>query len=184
MAETKQCPICRIELKAKVIGPVEVEECRRCHGTWFETDELKRAKDATDEDLHWLDFEIWKHADQFESKASPRECPAGHEAMVSLRYGKTSVEIDFCKSCRGTWLDEGEFEKIIASLEEEVLAKSFSDYVKESLEEAREIVTGPESFLSEWKDFSTVLRLMQNRLFVEHPKLLQTILAAQKGPFR
>ncbi len=56
--------------------------------------------------------------------------------------------------------------------------------MKESLQEAREIVTGPESFLSEWKDFATVLRLMQYRLFVERPRLLGTIIAAQRGPFR
>ncbi|MEZ4546766.1 MAG: hypothetical protein R3B51_03175 [Thermodesulfobacteriota bacterium] len=43
------------------------------------------------------------------------------------------------------------------------------------MEEAKEIVTGHESFMSEWKDFSSVLKLMQYRLFVEKPKLVETL---------
>ena len=180
----KQCPKCQTGLQAADIGPVEVDECRECKGVWFDTDELRQAKDATDTDLNWMDFEIWKHEDRFESQPSARKCPSCEKPMVSLRYGETQVEIDYCQSCQGTWLDGGEFEKIINSLEKEILTKSFSEYVKESLQEAREIVTGPESFLSEWKDFATVLRMMQYRLFVEHPGLLEAIINAQRGPFR
>jgi len=180
----KQCPDGHAGLQAKDIGPVEVDECQECKGIWLDSDELRQTKDATDSDLNWMDFEIWKHEDQFESKPSARDCPSCRKPMVSLRYGETEVEIDYCQSCRGTWLDQGELEKIIESLEQELLTKSFSDYMKESLQEAREIVTGPESFLSEWKDFATVLRLMQYRLFVERPRLLETVIAAQRGPFR
>lgn len=180
----KQCPKCQADLQAADIGPVAVDECRECKGVWFDPDELRQAKDATDTDLNWMDFEIWKHEDRFESKPSPRECPSCEKPMVSLIYGETEVEIDYCQSCQGTWLDSGEFEKIIDSLEKELLTKSFSEYAKESLQEAKEIITGPESFLSEWKDFTTVLRLMQYRLFVEHPRLLESILNAQRGPFR
>lgn len=180
----KQCPKCDAGLQPTDLGPVEVDECRECKGVWFDTDELRQAKDAADSDLNWMDFEIWKHEARFQSKPSTRECPNCQKPMVSLRYGDTEVEIDYCQSCRGTWLDRGEFEKIIESLEEELLTKSFSEYVKESVQEAREILTGPESVLSEWKDFAKVFKLMQYRLFVERPKLLESIINAQRGPFR
>ena len=53
---------------------------------------------------------------------------------------------------------------MIEQLTEELLTRPFSDYIKTSLEEAKEIITGPESFLLEWKDFNTVLNMMQLRL--------------------
>ena len=54
-----------------------------------------------------------------------------------------------------------------------------------SIEEAKEILSGPESFLSEWRDFFTVLRMLQYRVAVDHPELAKTITDAQRiSPFR
>ena len=177
----KMCPRCNVELRKKNLGSVEVEECTKCKGTWFDTDELRQAKDAADPDVNWLDFEIWKHEDQFVSKGSPLVCALCRKPTVSLIYGDTGVEIDYCPACQGIWLDKGEFKKIVDSLEKEVNSKSFSEYVRESLQEAKEIVTGPESFLSEWKDFTTALKLMQYRLFVENPDALNKLIAFQRA---
>jgi uncharacterized protein len=176
----KICPKCNGELETKTIGPVEVDECRQCKGVWFEKDELRQAKDFVDPDLHWMDFEVWKHADQFNTETSPLTCVACQQPMVGVNYGETAVRIHYCPSCQGIWLDEEEFGKIIDSLEKELLTKPFGQYVKESIREAREIFSGPESFSSEWKDFSTILRLMENRLFVEHPSLLSALRRIQK----
>ena len=176
----KKCPKCNEKLESKNIGPVEIDECRKCKGVWFDKGELRQAKDVTDSDLSWMDFEVWKHADQFKSKASPLACVACKKPMVSLNYGKTAVQIDYCPSCQGIWLDGREFKKIIDSLEKELLTKSFAQYVKESIQEAKEISSGTESFVSEWKDFATILRMMQYRLFVENPALLNTVRRVQK----
>lgn len=176
----KSCPKCKIELKAKSVGSLELDECEKCGGVWFDKDELRQAKDITDSDLNWMDFEIWKHKDRFKAKPSEIDCPVCNIKTRKIRYGATSVEIDYCPSCQGVWLDENEFKKIIESLEEELNSKSFSEYIKESILEAKEIITGPESFISEWKDLKTVLRMMQYRMFVEHPKLLDTLSAAQR----
>jgi Zn-finger nucleic acid-binding protein len=177
----KQCPKCKVELTPKSIGPVEVDECHSCKGIWFDADELRQARDATDSDLNWMDFEIWRHQDQFKSGTSPRKCPACGDPMVTLEYGASAVAIDYCKSCDGTWLDRDEFKRIVEALEEELLTKSFASYVKECLREGIEVLTGPESLISEWKDLSNVLRLMQYRLFVENPNLLSAVTAVQKS---
>ncbi len=176
----KQCPKCQDELKPKTVGDVEVDECQKCKGVWFDKSELRQAKDATDSDLNWMDFEIWKHEDQFRSATSDRQCPICQKPMVSVQYGDTVVVIDYCQSCQGTWLDKHELERIVEALEKELVTKPFSDYVKETIREGIEIITGQESFVSEWKDFSTVLRLMQYRLFVENPTLLNTVTSVQK----
>jgi Zn-finger nucleic acid-binding protein len=181
----KQCPKCETEMMRRNIGAVEIDECNKCGGVWFDNDELRHAKDATDSDLNWMDFEIWKHADQFKAKPSMLKCPVCKTPTKTIQYGTTHFEIDYCPNCRGTWLGKGEFEKIIDALEKELLTTSFSQYVRDAVQEAKEVFTGPESLISEWKDFATVLRLMQYRLFVENPKLMDAVTAAQKAsPFR
>jgi Zn-finger nucleic acid-binding protein len=159
---------------------VEIDECNKCKGIWFEDDELRKAKDSTDSDLNWMDFEIWKHKDKFQARARNLACPQCNQTLVTVNYADTGVEIDYCPECKGTWLDKGEFKKVIDVLTNELLTKSFSEYIKASLEEAKEIITGPESFVSEWKDFTTVFRMMQYRLFVENPKLLDTTINIQR----
>ena len=176
----KPCPKCKTDLTLKKIGPVQADECKTCKGIWFDQDELRRSKDTTDPDLNWMDFEIWKHGADFKAKPSQIACPNCKTATAAIDYANTNAEIDYCPVCEGIWLDAGEFEKIIRSLEQELTKKSFNDYVKASLTEAKEILTGPESLMSEWKDFATVLRLMHYRMFVENPKLLYTVVTAQK----
>ncbi len=171
----KNCPKCGTELKEKVIGPVNVDECESCKGIWFEKGELHDAEEVVDQNLNWLDFEIWKHPEKFKSKETDLDCPSCGLSTVSIKYGHTGVEINYCQSCHGIWLEKGEFPKIIESFEDEIAQKTFSDYLDASLHEAKEIVTGHESLMTEWKDLSSILRLMQYRFFVEHPKLIETL---------
>ncbi len=61
-------------------------------------------------------------------------CPVCHTGLsMSDRSG---VEIDFCPSCRGVWLDRGELDKIIdrstASVAPEVQARSNPDQNREA----------------------------------------------------
>ena len=179
------CPGCRVELKQKKIKDVGVRECQKCKGIWFEGAELRNAKDSMDPDLSWMDFDIWKHQDEFKATARNLACPKCRKSLVAVNYGDTAVEIDYCPDCDGTWLDRGEFEKIIRSLTDELVTKSFSDYVRASIKEATEIISGPESRFSEWRDFMTVIRMMQLRLFSKNKKLLDSVAAIQRAnPFK
>jgi hypothetical protein len=44
------------------------------------------------------------------------------------------------------------------------------EYLRATLEEAKELITGPESRLSEWRDLTTVLRFLQYRVLSEHSR--------------
>jgi len=59
--------------------------------------------------------------------------------------------------------------------------KSAAEYLWTSLEEAREILNGHEGLISQWCDVLTVIKLLEYRLFVEHPRLLQTLTFMQRG---
>lgn len=39
------------------------------------------------------------------------KCPVDNETLVMTE--RNGVEIDYCPSCRGVWLDRGELDKII-----------------------------------------------------------------------
>lgn len=162
-------------MDVKLIGSVEVDECSSCKGIWLDKGELGEAEELADPNLNWLDFEIWKHEDQFKSKDGAVDCPTCNIPTVGIEYGHTGVNIDYCKNCHGVWLDKDELPDIIEALEHEINEKTFSEYVHETIEEAKEVVTGHESFMSEWKDLSSVFKLMQYRLYVEKPKLVETL---------
>jgi Zn-finger nucleic acid-binding protein len=180
-----KCPRCNIELTTKMIDVVEIDKCEKCRGNWFDADELRQLKDLTDKDVNWLDFNIWKHEDAFKAQSRNLPCPKCKSPLVAIDYADTNVEIDYCPACKGVWLDAKEFEKIIEVLTHELLSKPFPDYIKASMEEAKEVLAGPEPFLSEWKDFSTVLRMMKYRLFAEKPQLLDTVIALyQANPLK
>jgi Zn-finger nucleic acid-binding protein len=166
------CPRCEAALRSGEIEGVQIDECAACQGIWFEKDELQQARDASDPDLAWMDFEMWKDEDQFDISQGALRCPTCDTAMAAVKYGDTGVEVDYCTHCQGVWLDGSEFEGIVNALEAESAARDVSDYAQASLNEARELVAGPESFASEWRDLVSVLRMFQYRLLVDNPGLM------------
>jgi Zn-finger nucleic acid-binding protein len=173
------CPACGHAMDAKVKRKLAIDECRSCGSLWFDSDEFRKIKDAIDPDLNWMDFEFWKHEDQFILSEKARLCPRCRIRMVLIRYGSTPVDVDYCPKCKGTLLDRGEFGKIIRSLERELLAKNVGDYWPSIIEEAKEIFSGGEGVISEWKDFTAVLKMMHYRFFAENPRLASAIQKAQ-----
>jgi uncharacterized protein len=176
------CPKCNIELKKRTIHEIEIDECKKCEGIWFDNDELRQIKDKIDSDLNWMDFEIWKHPEKFKAKNKKKDCPKCKTKMDVLDYDDTNIEIDFCSDCKGTWLDKNELKKLIEALENEILTKPMGEYVKSTIEEAKELLTGPESFLSEWKDFTTILRFLQYRFLSLNPEVHDTLVRFQQNP--
>ena len=178
-----QCPKCHTELIPRAIETVTVDECGGCEGIWFEKEELRMVKDATDPDLNWMDFEIWGKPEALKVSGTRSQCPRCAVSMHVLDYDDTGVEVEYCDQCSGVWLDKGKLGTIIDALERELLDKSLGDYVKETLGEAKELLIGPESFVSEWKDFATVVRLLQYRLLSLRPEIAKKIVLFQRNPF-
>ena len=164
------CPRCATTLVARTVGDVEIDECPSCHGRWLEAGSLRQLKDDADPDLVWMDVELWKHPERFEVTTRAISCPRCDVPLAAVEYGDTGVTVDFCPQCRGVWLDEDELGRIIHRLSEELLDKDVSEYLRATLEEAKELITGPESRLSEWRDLTTVLRFLQYRVLSEHSR--------------
>lgn len=166
-----KCPKCEHNLKPIDYKGVKLDECENCKGKWFDRDELRKAKDRTDDDLRWLDFDLFDETANKFTTTTPSQliCPKDGSEMTSLTYEDSKVTIDKCNQCQGVWLDNQEFEKIIKYLENIVISTPASEYAKETVKEFSEILTGPENRISEIKDFLSVLWFFQLRLAVENP---------------
>lgn len=165
-----KCPKCDHILKVIDFKGIQLDECENCNGKWFDSDELRKAKDRADDDLRWLDFELFEDkAYKYNTSSTMLFCPKCRSDMIALTYVDSKVIIDKCNKCMGVWLDGQEFEKIIKFLNKIVISLRASQYAKETVKEFSEILTGPENRISEIKDFLTVLWLFQLRLAVENP---------------
>ena len=179
-----ECPIDGTPLETHTVHSVNAEECAQCGGLWFEKNELRKAKDASEPDLNWLDFDLWSDPESFAADWSSRQCPQCGKNMATISYAETGVTVDYCTEGHGVWLDKGEFQAIVQALNTEAESKSASDYVTASLKEALEILTGDEGSISEWKDLITVMRLLQYRVLAENPRLSALLSAIQStSPF-
>lgn len=164
----KECPRCKVELKERLPGGIRYDECVRCNGIYYDQDELRQAKDLAQPDSRWLDFDIIKAVGNAQNESKTKLlCPSCSGVMVEVKYQDTGVVIDVCSQCHGVWLDEGEFGKIIQSLNEQVNSMSVGDYIPAALNQGIEIFVGAESRYSDWKDFTMVLYLMSLRAYVE-----------------
>lgn len=180
-----ECPVDGSKLESRTIDSIKVEECVQCKGLWFEGGELSKALDEADPDIAWLDFDLWSEHGFFSAEWSARECPQCGSSMAAISYGDSGVTVDYCSQGHGTWLDKGEFDAIIAAFDKEIVTKDVSDYVASSIEEAKEIFVGDKGFVSEWKDFLTVTRLLQYRVLAENPRVAELLVALQRStPFK
>ena len=174
------CPRCKINLEKVLFYNTEVDYCPRCLGMFFEEDELRYAKDARDENLVWLDIDLWKDPTKFRLNHGIRLCPACRLPLYEVYYGTSQIIVDVCNVCYGVWLDKGEFKKIINYLKERADWQILHKYGQALVEEFKEIFTGPETLREEIFDFLIVLKLLNYKLFAQHSKIAKAILQMPK----
>lgn len=166
-----RCVSCGGELVGQEACGLQMDRCHLCGGMWLNRGELDRLVDAQDEDVRWMDLDLWAEAHKVTGAVSERECPYGHGPLATLTYGDSGVQVDVCRTCGGIWLDSGELERIVDYLEEQAESLSLAGYIRESLQEARDLIAGGEGRAAEWKDLRAVLRMLRMRLAVEHPTI-------------
>ena len=174
------CPDCHSRLDQTAVDPVSVEQCKSCGGILFGSEEFRLAKDKADPDLVWMDFDVL-NPEAAQSKKSTRHCPKCALAMATVCYATTGVEVEVCADCKSIWLDKGEFQKILSALDAEATAKNTMEHLKNTLQEGLEVLNGPESLASEWKDFTKACLFLGRRLMVEAPTVFKAISAVQRS---
>lgn len=175
------CPSCETPMETIEMDRLRFEQCPNCGGIWFEGGELNQAIEQALPDAQWLEFDLWKDVEAMSLHWGDRQCQVCWKTMAQITYADTGVVVDYCVEGHGVFLDQGEFEVILAALEEEVSAKDLPEYLRAALREGSEVVTGDDGLASEWKDFTTVLRLLQYRVLAENPRLARALVAFQSA---
>lgn len=174
------CPICKINLKKQIFYNTEIDYCPQCLGLWFEEDELRTVKDERDEELNWLDVDLWQDEKRFKISKTVKLCPSCSVPLYNVNYGESRILVDLCNLCQGIWIDRGEFKSIIDYLKEKRQYEVLNNYFKNLIKEATEIFVGPETFRSELSDFLTILKFLEYKFAVQHSKISKIILNLPK----
>lgn len=175
-----ECPRDNENLEKVLFHTAEVDYCPKCLGIWFDKDELRLAKNDKDKDLNWLDFDIWRDKTKFNVLHIDKFCPVCRVGLVEINYDEAKTKIDFCKKCKGIWLDRGEFKQIINYLKNKSDYQILHNYSKSLVSELWEVFSGPEKFRDELEDFLTLLKLFNYKFAVQHPFLDYLIENSQK----
>lgn len=170
-----KCPSCRKKLEKAILCNVEIDFCPKCLGIFFEENELRWAKDEKDRNLRWLDIDLWKEKEKLRISPGQKLCPNCRLPFYEVEYGSSEIKVDVCSICRGTWLDRGEFKKIITYLKEKADFEALERYTKNLTEEVWEIFTGPESLRDEILDFLAILKVLNYKFLVQHPEIFKII---------
>jgi uncharacterized protein len=170
-----KCPVDQTHLQKAIFQQLEVDYCPTCLGMWFDEDELRQAKDKKDEELQWLDVDIWQDKGQMKISKDGKLCPSCRLPMYAVMYGDSDIEIDLCNICRGVWLDHGEFRKIVKYLQKKKDWEVLHNYAHNLFQEGLEIFTGPESLREEVGDFLSVLKLLRYKFMARFPEITKII---------
>jgi len=177
------CPNCKNNLSQKItIGAIAIDRCSACGGSWFEGDELRKAKDEKAPEAKWFDFDLWKDQSLFKAEEVNRICPLDNAKLFKLHYGDSTIEIDACKECNGIWLDKNEFEKIIKYVNRESDLEILRNYTKNLIEEGKEVFSGPESVESEIGDLLLLAKMFRYKFMAQNP-ILTKIIMTRIPPF-
>jgi len=106
-----KCVKCSGELEKVTVGGVEVDQCPKCSGIWFDFGELQKILGQPD--LDRLKGSAPGAAASAAQDAVRGHCPrcggAGNMVPVTDLHHQ-GVHIDTCLVCYGQWLDGGELE--------------------------------------------------------------------------
>lgn len=170
-----ECPNDQEKLEKVLFHNVEVDYCPKCLGIWFNKDELRQAKDEKDEQLNWIDIDLWRDRSKFQILKGIKHCPVCRAGLQEVKYDESKIKIDFCKMCHGVWLDRGEFKQIINYLKNKSDYEILHHYTKNLVLELWEVFSGPEKFRSELEDFITLLKLLNYKFITQHHYLVSLI---------
>lgn len=117
MGAVRKCPACsnlRMQMFRDPKSELEIDSCPECFGLWFDGEELKVFFESPDLSTRIIDEERFlPPSNLLESKArsGSRECPTCAEALFNSQLGR--VQVDYCLSCRGIWLDRHELDALV-----------------------------------------------------------------------
>ena len=111
------CPVCKIDMIDVEYHQIELDYCIKCHGVWFDNEELELLFDKAGLGGHDLPLDDLLDLPDIKTPEKGRKCP-----ICSLRMKKTIISkepeilIDACTQGEGLWFDGGEVGHLIKEI--------------------------------------------------------------------
>jgi Zn-finger nucleic acid-binding protein len=104
-----RCVKCTGKLITVRVEDVDVDQCDRCGGIWFDAHELERVLGRGRGHLEAL---AKRGAPRPDDDARRGHCPrcGGEGYLVQIASPNSRIHIDTCAICGGKWLDGGELD--------------------------------------------------------------------------
>jgi Zn-finger nucleic acid-binding protein len=111
------CPVCSGCSMTPIKDPeisLEIDFCPFCRGLWFDNEEIRSfIKSRKFRELFLAEKERRKIIPLTADHLKARSCPRCLRKMEERTH--CDVAFDFCTTCHGIWLDDGEINQIIES---------------------------------------------------------------------
>jgi Zn-finger nucleic acid-binding protein len=169
------CPNKHGELEKALFHNVEVDYCAECLGIFFDQDELQWAKDDADKHINWIDIDMWRDGARLGVVKLDKLCPRCRIPMVEVNYDKSSIKLDFCKHCKGIWLDRGEFKQMMVYMKKKADYEVLHHYTKNLVHKLWEVFSGPKAFREDLAEFLMLIKLFAYKFEVQHPVIERLI---------
>jgi len=111
----RNCPRCRMNTQAIVIGQADLRECPRCEGIWADVESLQRICSDREQQAALLGVAatLPTPTDLPLEKVHYLPCPVCQQLMHRVNFARCSaVIVDVCKP-HGTWFDKDELRRIV-----------------------------------------------------------------------
>ncbi|HEX4097939.1 MAG TPA: zf-TFIIB domain-containing protein [Caulobacteraceae bacterium] len=107
-----KCPNCSAELALAKRDGVEMEVCPACNGMWLSQQELTELEDEA--------YDLGKKGTLvFDPEPSSRRCPACDQGLKRFHYRDYDLELEFCETGHGFFLDAGEDKRVLELMRKE-----------------------------------------------------------------
>jgi Zn-finger nucleic acid-binding protein len=111
------CPVCRSQMIDVEYSQIELDYCPKCHGVWFDAEELGLLLDRMGLADHGLTLDNVLNLPEAVTAEKGRRCPICRRRMKKTTLGdKGGVLIDACIQGDGLWFDGGEVSQLVKQL--------------------------------------------------------------------
>lgn len=127
----------QVKIESHYGQPIILEQCRKCGGIWFDESELFRAKQGEAEKIESMNTEILRTPSMIEK--SVLFCPRDNSELYRFddQYFPRGILLERCPSCKGIWLNRGDFtrfQEIRRELQGERGRSKDDEKIKEEIE--------------------------------------------------
>jgi Zn-finger nucleic acid-binding protein len=127
----------QVKIESHYGQPIILEQCKKCGGIWFDESELFRAKHGEAEKIELMDNEILRTPSIIEKAVLT--CPRDNSELMRFddRYFPEGIILLRCTSCKGIWLNRGDFtrfQRIRKEMQDAIKISKDNEKIKEEIE--------------------------------------------------